>query len=248
MSGYKPSKKEEIRQRIWRLLEEKRVALPPKPIYGRIPNFMGAERAALKLSQHPVFAKAKVIKVNPDSPQREVRRLALLYGKLLIMPTPRLRRGFIFLDPARVRDIDFASTIKGAFMLGRIVGLKELKEIVKKADLIVAGSVAVTPYGARVGKGGGYSEMEYAVLREMELVDEKTPIVTTVHDLQLVDELPFEDHDIPIDVVVTPTRILETHTNLPRPPGVIWSKVTAKMLDEISVLKELQQLGREKAR
>ncbi len=247
MSDYKPSKKEEIRQRIWRLLEEKRVALPPKPIYGRIPNFMGAERAALKLAQHSVFTRSKVIKVNPDSPQREVRRLALLHGKLLIMPTPRLRKGFILLDPTKVRDIDFASTIRGAFMLGRIVGLRGLREIVEKVDLIVAGSVAVTPYGARVGKGGGYSEMEYAVLREMGLVDEKTPIVTTVHDLQLVDELPFEDHDIPIDVVVTPTRILETHTSLPRPPGVIWSKVTAKMLDEISVLKELQQLGREKA-
>ncbi|MCG2909800.1 MAG: 5-formyltetrahydrofolate cyclo-ligase, partial [Stygiolobus sp.] len=36
----------EIRQKIWRLLEEKDIASFPRPVYGRIPNFKGAEMAS----------------------------------------------------------------------------------------------------------------------------------------------------------------------------------------------------------
>src|SRR5262249_57556856 len=52
---------------------------------GRIPNFAGAKLAAEKLAGHRLWKRARVIKVNPDSPQTHARRIALEEGKTLIM-------------------------------------------------------------------------------------------------------------------------------------------------------------------
>ncbi|MCC6029300.1 MAG: hypothetical protein LM591_04110 [Candidatus Korarchaeum sp.] len=87
--------KERIRTYIWKLLEDRGVSRFPKPIFGRIPNFVGAEEAAEKLSEQEEWKEASVIFVSPDSPQRHVRYLGLVQGKLVIMATPRLREGFV---------------------------------------------------------------------------------------------------------------------------------------------------------
>ena len=94
-------KKQEIREKVWRKLLEENVALPPFPVEGRIPNFRGAREAALKLRASSIYQKAQVVFSNPDSPQRHVRELALRDGKILVMASPRLRNGFIVLDPER---------------------------------------------------------------------------------------------------------------------------------------------------
>ena len=57
-----------------------------------------------------------------------------------------------------------AATIGGAARLGEAVGPEALGRI----DLVVAGSVAVNRRGARVGKGGGYSDLEFALARAVE--------------------------------------------------------------------------------
>ena len=74
--------KERIREHIWRLLLEEKVASFPLPVRGRIPNFAGSIRAAIRLAQHEIFSKAKVVFVSPDSPQRPVRELVLRSGKI----------------------------------------------------------------------------------------------------------------------------------------------------------------------
>ena len=229
--------KQQVRERIWRLMEEKRVARFPRPIWGRIPNFEGAEKAAERLRALPIFADARVVKVNPDAPQKPVREHVLRQGKTLLVPTPRLRNGFLLIDPSEglSMDVGYAATIRGASRCGRLVGLIDLP----KVDLIVAGSVAVSRSGARVGKGGGYSEIEYGILRELQLDDDETPIVTTVHELQIVDEVPTGKHDLTMDVIVTPTKVIDTNGKRPRPRGIYWDKVTDLMLGEIPVLKDL---------
>lgn len=237
--------KERIRYYIWNLLEKRGVTKFPRPIVGRIPNFKGSELAAAKLSSLPIFKSAKVIKVNPDSPQIPVRFLALKYGKILIMPTPRIRQGFLLLDPAKIgfNKLKFASTIRGSFKYGKRIKPWDLPNI----DLIVMGSVAVSLDGKRLGKGEGYGELEYAILREFNKVTNRTPIVTTIHDLQLVDEIPSEDHDVPVDVIITPNRIIEIKTKLPKPRGIIWDKLNEHKFNEIPLLLEVYRrvhLGR----
>ena len=230
--------KHRIRQRIWRLLEERGVARFPLPVTGRIPNFQGAEVAAERLAQLAEFSRARVVKVNPDSPQKPVRLRALLLGKKVIMPSPRLRRGFILLDPACIPRYAYpaAATIRGAFRYGRELSVDEIPHV----DLIVVGSVAVAPNGARLGKGGGYSELEYGILRSLERIHADTPVATTVHDLQIVDELPQEPHDVAVDIIVTPTRVLRV-ANARKPPGILWERASQEMFEQMPILKELRE-------
>lgn len=235
------AEKDAIRKKIWSLMEEKGVTEFPKPVFGRIPNFVGAENAALRLCQQIEYQGAEVVKVNPDAPQRPVRMKVLLDGKKLLMPTPRLRKGFMVLDPDEVPRESYsrASTIKGAFRYGRLGPLQELPRV----DLIVTGSVAVAKDGVRIGKGGGYSEIEYGVLREIGAVNEETPIFTTIHDLQIVDEAPAEPHDLTVDAVVTPTTVIRVNRRAGRPSGVFWDNLKERQLEDIPTLVELRCKG-----
>jgi len=223
------------------MLENRGVARFPKPIRGRIPNFIGAEKAAERMISQKEFENAEVIKVNPDFPQIPVRLIALKHGKLLIMPTPRLKRGFMLLDPDRIprEALVKASTIRGAFKYGKTCSLKDLPQV----DLIVVGSVAVSKDGVRIGKGGGYSEIEYGILRELSLIDERTPIFTSIHDLQLVASAPKEDHDLVIDFVFTPRRSLRIKRKYPQPKGILWEKLTDRQIREMPVLLELRKIS-----
>ncbi len=230
--------KTRLRRLIWDLMEKRNIARFPRPIYGRIPNFIGAEEAAKRALSLNEWRRALVVKVNPDSPQRPLRELALEEGKKVIMATPRLRHGFIMIDPAIIPKsmIRFASTIKGAFRLGRLLRLTEIPPI----DLMITGCVVVDRRGNRLGKGGGYAEIEYAILRELGVIDESTPVITTVHDIQVVGRVPREKHDLTVDIILTPTRTLRIKPRPPKPKGIYWSLLGDKK--DLPVIKELRQL------
>lgn len=228
--------KEALREEIWALMEKERVALFPGA-QGRIPNFVGAESCARLLAESFLWKRAKVIKVNPDSPQRAIRRMALEQSKILYMAVPRLRspKPFIELNPKRLKASAYgASSIKGAATYGRPASLDEMEKI----DLIVCGSVAVNRRGARVGKGGGYSDLEYALLRESGKVTPETPIVTSVHALQVLDgELPMTEHDIPLNAIITPQELIDIRPRYPKPKGIYWEILPPEKIDGIPVLK-----------
>src|SRR5262245_62337557 len=160
--------KQEIRERVSDALVKAHAHRFPGT-RGRIPNFVGAERAADRLCELDVWKRAQVLKCNPDSPQRPVRLRALKAGKIVYMAVPRLRelKCFIELDPSRLgKNMTQASSIEGAFRFGRPVRPQDMRAL----DLIVCGTVAVNPDGARIGKGGGYSDLEYGLAREAGLV------------------------------------------------------------------------------
>ena len=181
-------------------METSGVATFPLPCWGRIPNFIGAEAAADKLRQLKEWEKAKAVFANPDSPQRKVRENALKDGKILIMASPRLERGFILISPEKVQGRErLASTIRRAFKFG-----VEIRDF-PKPDLIVEGSVAVDAYGHRLGKGHGYGDVEIEILEKRF---GEIPTATTVHDMQVVENVPFEEKDKKVSIIVTPTRII----------------------------------------
>ncbi|MEM1554228.1 MAG: 5-formyltetrahydrofolate cyclo-ligase [Thermoproteota archaeon] len=229
--------KQELRAEIWRRMEELKIARFPGA-FGRIPNFVGAEKAASMLTQLREWKKAQVIKVNPDSPQAPVRKLALMSNIVLIMPTPRLRNGFLLLEPAKIdkKDYGFASTIRGAFIYGREIKPEDLPRI----DLVVVGSVAVNEQGERIGKGGGYSELEWAIAREFKKVDEETPIITTIHDVQFIkDVFEIAPYDLPMDYVITPSKALRIQKTREKPKGVYWELISLEKVSEIPILLEM---------
>ena len=230
--------KQEVRERVWALLTEKGVARFPGA-RGRIPNFKGADEAAALLAKNDEWSAAATLKSNPDAPQLPVRARALAEGKVVFMAVPRLAepKPFIALDPARLRVTPRrAASIRGASSAGRPTELKDMPHI----DLIVCGTVAVNRRGVRIGKGGGYSDIEFALALEAGLVDNRTAIATTVHPLQLLDEdLPETDHDFRVDLIVTPDETIRTR-RARRPPGIIWSHLDEEMIEAIPALAALK--------
>jgi len=189
-----------LREKIWTEMTEKKVATFPLPCFGRVPNFVGSEKAADKVRLLDEWKRAKVVFANPDSPQRKVRENVLKEGKLLVMASPRLKHDFIIIEPYKVEGKEkHASTIRGAFKFG-----KETTEF-PKPDLIITSCVAVDNKGHRLGKGHGYGDTEIRVIKEKF---GEIPVVTTVHDLQVVEVVPFESHDEGVDIIVTPTQIV----------------------------------------
>jgi len=185
-------------------MEKKGITRFPKPVFHRIPNFVGAEKAAQKLRELPEYKVAKIVFCTPDSPQRPVREMTLKDGKILVMASPRLEHGFLVIAPETTAGKErFASTIKGAFKFG-----KETTAF-PKPDLIVSGSVAVDENGNRLGKGRGYGDREVKIIKEKF---GKVPVATTIHDVQLVDYAPSTPQDEKVDIIVTPTKIIRTKT------------------------------------
>jgi 5-formyltetrahydrofolate cyclo-ligase len=106
--------------------------------------------------------------------------------------------------------------------------------------LVVSGSVAVTEAGDRIGKGEGYSDLEYAVLLESGLLDHETPVATTVHERQvLAGGVETAAHDVSMDIVVTPERALRPEDGH-KPTGIDWDRPSAERIEAIPVLDGLR--------
>ena len=228
-----------MRERIWSRFEESGEALFPGA-RGRIPNFRGAAAAAERLAGTPEWRRAKVVKCNPESPQRPVRLRALTDGKIVFMAVPRLAKKKCFwkLDPSRLErsELPAAATIKGAARLAKAIAPRELPRV----DLVVAGSVAVNRKGARVGKGGGYSDLEFAIGRETGAIDAKTVTATTIHPIQLVDEdLPVTPHDFFLDLIATPEEVIHP-VRRRQPVGILPAHLTGAQRKEIPALADLK--------
>ncbi len=235
--------KDEVRRDVWRSMDREGVSRFPGAD-GRIPNFAGAKQAAERLSRHPAWTNAKTIKANPDSPQTHMRRLALMQGKTLVMAVPRLREQhpFRLLEARRLSDDQQreASTIKGALRHGRVIDLDEVPEL----DLVLTGSVAVNLEGARLGKGGGFSDLEYGLLREAGRIDRHTVVATTLHPIQILrEDLLMTAHDIPVDVVATPRAVVDVEGDYQAPKGILWDHLQPSQIHEIPLLERYGYAG-----
>jgi 5-formyltetrahydrofolate cyclo-ligase len=233
------AEKRRVREKVWTSLERARAAAFPGA-RGRIPNFTGAGEAARRLAATSEWKRARTVKCNPDAPQRPVRWLALKEGKTVFMAVPRLRdeRCFWELDPRRLSDLAAAATIKGASRLGHGVDPRRLPHI----DLVVAGSVAVDRQGSRVGKGGGYSDLEYAIGRTVGVIDRTTVVATTVHPLQVREgPLPTSAHDFFLDLIVTPEDVIRPGRKSGRtqPRGILREHLGPRLRDEVPILRAL---------
>jgi 5-formyltetrahydrofolate cyclo-ligase len=234
-----------LRERIWADMRHAGVARFPGAA-GRIPNFTGAEAAAERLRALPEWRSARTLKSNPDSAQLPVRQRALEDGKLVYMAVPRLAEPepFFVLDPDHLSDGPRkAASISGAGRSARRVTLDQLTPV----DLVVSGCVAVGEDGARLGKGGGFADLEFALASAAGLISADTLVVTTVHEIQVVPAgtIPVTRHDVPVDLVVTPDRIIDSrkaHSDRPA-AGIHWEDLTEEKIAAIPLLSRLAAEG-----
>lgn len=230
-----------LRDEVWSRLEVPGIRRFPGP-RNRIANFVGAEAAAERLRATEAWRRAGTLKANPDSPQWPVRARALEDGKLLYMAVPRLALPdpFFLLDPGHLADTPRrASSIKGATASARPVAVTDLEPV----GLVVTGCVAVARDGVRLGKGGGFSDLEFAIASEAGLIGPNTLVATTVHPVQLLPAgaIPSTGHDIAVDLIVTPEGVIEVERSGQRRPGrIVWDELTDAKLAAIPMLQRLR--------
>ena len=231
--------KDQVRRSVWKAMDREGVARFPGA-EGRIPNYAGAKQSAERLATHRLWKRARVIKANPDSPQTHSRRLALEQGKTVVMAVPRLRdvHPLRVLDPRKLskKAIREAATIKGALRHGQVAGPEEIPDI----DFVLCGSVAVNLSGARIGKGGGFSDLEYGILIDAGRIDDHTTVATTVHPIQILREhLQVTAHDLPVDLIATPRAVVEVEVEYKRPSGILWDHLQPPQIHEIPILERM---------
>lgn len=192
----------------------------------------------------PEWERAGVLKANPDLAQLPVRAAALSQGKVVYVAVPRLAADlpFLSLDSDRLTGPPRkAASIRGAASEGVPVGFDAMGPI----DLIVCGSVAVNRKGVRIGKGGGYSDLEFALGRQAGVIGDWTTIATTVHALQVLDEdLPETPHDFRLDLIVTPDEVIRVgpRQGLQGPPGILWDELDKTKIAAIPELVRREKL------
>jgi 5-formyltetrahydrofolate cyclo-ligase len=234
--------KAELREEVWTALTEGKASRFPGA-RNRISNFIGAEAAARRLAGLPEWAAAVRVKANPDSAQLPVRVQALKDGKTVYMAVPRLAEPepFFLLDPDRLADPPRrAASISGATRSARRAAVAELEPV----GLVVSGCVAVGEDGARLGKGGGFADLEFALATAAGLIGPGTLVVTTVHELQVRPPgvVPRAAHDAPVDLVVTPDRVIDCREHRGERPdgGIRWSELTEEKIAAIPLLQALR--------
>ena len=231
--------KDQVRRAVWKAMDREGVSRFPGA-EGRIPNFAGAKLAAEKLAGHRTWKRAQVIKANPDSPQTHARRRALEEGKTIVMAVPRLRdqHPFRLLDPRKLTPSRSARRRRSRARCAT-AGWSPTRSC-PEIDVVLCGSVAVNLKGARIGKGGGFSDIEYGLLIEAGKIDDHTVVATTVHPIQILREnLTVIAHDLPVDLIATPRAVIEVERDYARPRGILWDHLQPPQIHEIPILERM---------
>jgi 5-formyltetrahydrofolate cyclo-ligase len=239
--------KAEVRARVWN--ELRKVAIADSRFhfdFGEfIADFAGGEAACARLTAHVFYQNAKLIFIAPDNCIERLRLQALRDGKLVLMTTYSIKRGFWVLDPARIAPTDYAyaSTLDGMERCARAVTLADIAAL-PVVDYMVTGTGAINHEGVRFGKGHGFFDAEWGMLYRLGRVTAKTPVAAVVHDCQVLTETLYPElFDTVADVVFTPTRTIEvTAPHKPR-CGIIWDRLDPHMFETIPPLRELREMG-----
>ncbi len=189
--------KNEVRDYVWGNIE----ATFPLPVEGRIPNFRGAKKACGRIRELEKYKKADIVFSAPDSPLKRAREIVMEDKKRLLAVKPKLT-GFLLLKDAE--DV----TIKGMLRYGNEVP-KESLHTLNKVDIFLQGCVAVDGKGNRIGKGSGYGDKEYEMIKRAGLLTDSLYVVVA-SDFQVFDDFShlMSEHDAKADVILTHTSII----------------------------------------
>lgn len=234
-----------VRSRVWD--ELRKVALPDSRFHfdfsSFIADFEGSQAANDRLLALPCFSgSGNCVFITPDNCLEYLREKVLELGLKVLITTYGIRRGFWLLDPEEIDPVLFkyAATLDGMEKLGKPVSLREILELDLEVGLMVTGTGAINTKGIRFGKGHGYFDLEWAMLFSIGVVKLHTTTAAVVHDCQVLEEeLIPEEYDTVCDLVVTPTRVIETKAVCKPTCGILWDRLEVGMLDDIPPLQEL---------
>ena len=133
--------------------------------------------------------------IEPDT--REYVNWALAQGLRILLPVSR-EDGLLDWTTG-----DGETETEGLFGMPEAVGELLGPIAINDVDLILVPAAAVDAGGMRMGWGRGYFD------KTLGSMEKCPPVYAVVFDGELVDEVPRERHDQPVDGAVTPTRIVQ---------------------------------------
>lgn len=235
-----------IRHRIWEKLAV--VARPDTRFHLNfaevIPDFEGAEAATDRIEALPQYQESRLAFVTPDNSLVELRRRMIAAGKPFVVSTYNILRGFRLMAPGCVPPGHerYAAWLDGIEHFGRPVSLEEISAL-GRFDFMATGASAVSIDGIRFGKGHGYFDLEWGMFTDIGLADDSTLVIAAVHDVQVVDEkLSPSETDIVVDLIATPSRMIDVAWHGRRPRGIKWDLITAERIAATPPLKELARM------
>jgi 5-formyltetrahydrofolate cyclo-ligase len=235
-----------IRDKIWLRLHE--VAKPDSRYHmffsEVIPDFKDSEKAIDRIVALPAFTSSKLAFITPDNCLVDLRRRLIEAGTPFVMSTYGIYRGFLYMAKGMVpKGAElYAAWLDGMEHFARPISLEEINRL-GEIDIMVTGASAVSMDGVRVGKGHGFFDLEWGMFSDLELVNEKTPVITVVHDVQLVeDKLQPGATDIAVDFIATPTKLIEVQRRTKRPHGIKWELLDPIQIELTPPIQELQRM------
>jgi 5-formyltetrahydrofolate cyclo-ligase len=125
--------------------------------------------------------------------------------------------------------------------------LRTVKDLEKAGpvDVMVTGALAISRvHGGRAGKGAGWFDAEWGIWRSLNLVQEITPVIGIVHDVQVVSEaFPLDPWDCHVTIIVTPSEVIRV-PQVQQPEGVLWDQiVTQQQIAWMAAIPYMQDLS-----
>lgn len=103
------------------------------------------------------------------------------------------------------RLTDWNELESGVFGILEIHHKNRVPHPLKYIDLIIVPGVAFDKRGYRLGYGGGYYDSLLMLYQK--------PTIGLAYECQLIDELPHDPHDLPVDKIITENQIIIPNPN-----------------------------------
>lgn len=149
------------------------------------------------------FKKAKnimfYVSFNNEAGTREAIK-ELLAKKEKTVVVPYVLENYPILQLSELKNFDELEE--------KTFGILEPKELYirefnyEKLDLVIVPGIVFDKKGYRIGYGHGYYD------RFLKTLKKGVKKIGLAFELQVVDEIPEEEHDVPVDIVVTEKRVL----------------------------------------
>jgi len=118
--------------------------------------------------------------------------------RILVPITDKTNRRLIF---SELRDYD-SELIPGTFSIPEPKSECQRTVPPRDTDLVIVPGIVFDLRGYRLGYGLGYYD------RFLSSLKEETPMVGLAFEFQIVNEVPAEDQDIPVNKIVTEQRVI----------------------------------------
>jgi 5-formyltetrahydrofolate cyclo-ligase len=191
------------------------------------------------------YQQSQCLFITPDNCLEELRYRTLQDGKLILLTTYSIKRGFWLLDPSTIpkdRRL-YAATLDGMEKHGTPMSLADIRDKLPRLDFMITGTGAINEEGVRFGKGHGFFDAEWGMLYRIGKITTATPSAALVHDCQVLTETLYpEVFDTVADAIFTPTRTIEVSNPHKPTCGIVWELLDPHMLATIPPLQELQTM------